>query len=178
MYIPRFRSGFPGVAMSETETHQLPIQEDMLFQRRNWVAERVMWSVMTVGVAAAILGLFSRGPLSDGRIADGRTFTVEYEAYAHKTARTNFTVRTAHATIPESIVRLSRSFLDSYDIEFVHPHPVRAASGDSLVMVFAPTIDGNLIVQIGARPRRFGRASLAVGIDGQGRTGFTQLIYP
>jgi hypothetical protein len=163
-----------------SERQSAPIPEDMDFQYRNWRAERIGWTVMTVAVVAGLLGVFARGIVSDGRIAsNGATFTVEYERFAHKTARTYFTVRIRGSSTPEVRLRLNRAFVETYDIEVLQPQPLRAtASAAGVELVMARSGENDVAVDIAARPRRFGRASLAVEVEGQGSASFTQFIYP
>jgi len=162
-----------------SEKPNAPIAEDMDFQVRNWRAERIGWILMAIVVVAGLFGLFARGPVSDGRIARGTALAVEYERFAHTTARTYFTIRIARPSTPEVHLRLSRAFVETYDIEVLQPPPLRATAGPSglELMVTRPGA-GDLAVDIAARPRRFGRASLAVGVEGQASVSFTQFIYP
>jgi hypothetical protein len=165
--------------MVEKLTRQPPFPEDLVLQCREWRAERVGWVVLAFLVLAALLGVFARGPLSETTAAssDGN-LNIAYERFAHKTARTEFDVRLAHAP-QDARIRLSPSFLQTYDIEVLYPVPLRSASGTAgLDLVFAPSATGDLAVQIGARPKRFGLASLSVEAGEQSRASFTQLIYP
>jgi hypothetical protein len=103
---------------------------------------------------------------------------VDYERFAHKTARTQFVITLARAP-QDTRIRLSPSFLQFYDIEVLYPVPLRGTSGAAgLDLDFAPSTTGDLAVHIGARPRRFGIASLSVEASDQSRASFTQLIYP
>jgi hypothetical protein len=48
---------------AEVQRHgDLEIQEDLPFQRREWLVERVAWGVMALLIVAALLGLFGTGP--------------------------------------------------------------------------------------------------------------------
>ncbi len=60
----------------------LEIPEDLPFQRREWVAERIAWTVMALVVGAAVLGLFGSGWLSRSIAGDqGAPVWLEYERY-------------------------------------------------------------------------------------------------
>jgi hypothetical protein len=165
--------------MVENITREPPFREDMALQCREWRAERIGWAIMTLLVLAALLGVFSRGLFSDTTAAgsDGN-LSVAYERFAHKTARTQFVITLARAP-QDPRIRLSPSFLQIHDIEVLYPVPLRSASGAAgLDLVFAPAATGDLVVHIGARPRRFGIAALSVEAGDQSRASFTQLIYP
>lgn len=165
--------------MAENAIRQPPIREDMVLQRRVWRAERTGWVVMALLLLAALLGAFSHGLLSDATVAgsDGN-LRVDYERFAHKTARSHFVITLARAP-QEAQIRLSPSFLQFYDIEMLYPEAVRSSAGaGGLDLVFAPSAAGDLSIHIAVRPKRFGIASLAVEANGQERTDFTQFIYP
>jgi hypothetical protein len=165
--------------MVEKLTRQPPFPEDMAQQCREWRTERIGWVIMALLVLAALLGLFARGPLSESTIAssDG-ALRVDYERFGHKTARTQFVITLARAP-QDTRIRLSPSFLQTYDIEVLYPVPLRSASGAAgLELVFAPSATGDLTVHVAGRPNRFGMASLWVEASNQNRASFTQLIYP
>jgi hypothetical protein len=61
----------------------LEIPEDLPFQRREWVAERVAWAVMALLIAGALLGFFGTGPLSRTTAGDeAGPLWLEYERFA------------------------------------------------------------------------------------------------
>ena len=109
----------------------LEIGEDMDVQRRTWRAERIGWLGMLVVVLAALLGVFSTGPLSsrtadtpagDARVRHDRF--LRHGAPAH--VRIDLLAPPAGGEID---VRLSYSFLESIDVENIHPRPLSGTSG-------------------------------------------------
>src|SRR5262245_45193555 len=96
--------------MPET-TRSSPIPEDMTFQERLWLVERVGWAMMGLFVVFALLGVFSSGVSSETRAAtaDGAV-VVEYQRFAHRTARSHFTIRVAAPLSGDVQVRMSPSF--------------------------------------------------------------------
>ena len=166
-------------ARSEQEDRRYPIAEDMRFQRRSWVVERVSWALWLAVVAVALAGLFSRGPASEASAAAPGGLTVSYERFQRETKLTRFTVTAPAGQGRDVTVRLSRAFAETYEIESVAPPPVRTRSGrDALELVFAPA-DGDAITAfIGARPRRWGLVDLAVALAGEAPAAMRVLIYP
>jgi hypothetical protein len=165
--------------MIEKLTRQPPFPEDIVRQCSEWRIERLGWVVMALLVLAALLGAFSHGPLSDATTTgSGGNLSVAYERLVHKTARHQFVITLARAP-QDARIRLSPSFLQSYDIEVLYPVPLHSTSGtDGLDLTFAPSAAGDLTVHIGARAKRFGLATLSVEAGDQSRASFTQLIYP
>jgi hypothetical protein len=166
--------------MDEQESRTYPIREDMPFQRGSWIAERAGWTAMGVLLLAALAGVFALGPLAHATAStsDGAV-RVQYDRFAHKTARTWHVIRVSREPGGEVLVRLSPEFPGAFDIESMDPRPVRSSAGvDGLEYVFAPSKTGDLAVHIGARPKRFGSVAVAVEVEGRGKVAFTQFIYP
>jgi hypothetical protein len=163
--------------MDEQESRRYPIREDMPFQRRSWIAERIGWIAMGLLVIAALTGVFALGPLAQARLSGGE-LAVEFQRFAHKTARTWFTIRAAPQG-NEVLVRLSPQFPAAFDIEAMEPRPLRSSAGArGIELVFARSKEGDFAVHIGARPKRFGFVSVTVEAEGLGKVECTQLIYP
>jgi len=165
--------------MDEFDSRSHPIQEDMPFQRRTWIAERIGWVIMGALLLAALAGLFFHGPLSHtiARTSDN-AIAVEYERFVHKTARTDFRIR-ADGISREILVRLGPSFVASLDIEVMMPKPVRSSAGNQgLELVFAPSSAADLLIHIGARPKRSGLMRTQIAIEGRDPLNIAQLIYP
>src|SRR5262245_44589199 len=161
-------------------TKPSPIPEDMQFQQRSWIAERVGWAVMALFLVAALLGVFYSGVSSDTRAAtaDGAV-VVDYQRFVHRTARSHFTIRVAAPLADNVMVGLSPSFGGSYDIEALIPHPLDNSAGAAgLEFTFARSAAGDLAIELGARARRFGILQLEVAVQGRGSVSITQVIYP
>ncbi|MDQ6718742.1 MAG: hypothetical protein M3Z17_10420 [Gemmatimonadota bacterium] len=52
------------------DSDTLGIAEDMNFQRRTWMVQRVGWAIMILVCIAALFGVFGKGPLSNGHFGD------------------------------------------------------------------------------------------------------------
>lgn len=166
--------------MREEKRPSVPIAEDMRFQERAWITQRIGWTVLALLVALALLGVFANGVLSAASVAspDGLV-RVEYERFAHRTAQSHFSVHVAGPLAGDTLIRLSPSFARAYDIEVLHPHPVRAAAGAfGLELAFTPSAAGDLTVVLAGRPRRFGIVHLDIAVDARPGLSFTQIVYP
>ena len=60
----------------------LEISQDLTFQRRSWIVQRVGWVMLALLILAALGGLFGPGPLSRARAGphDGPLW-VEYQRF-------------------------------------------------------------------------------------------------
>ena len=166
--------------MDEFANRTHPIQEDMQFQRRSWVAERIGWVVMGVLLVVGLAGVFFHGPLSRTTARDaGESMAIEYERFAHKTAITHFVIRISPPLPDQVLVRLGPSFTNMHDVDSIEPRPVRSSGGTyGLELVFARSGAGDVIAHIAARPKRFGFMSLHVEVEGRGALNIAQLVYP
>jgi hypothetical protein len=162
----------------------LEVDEDLPFQRRAWVAQRIAWAFMAVFVVAAAVGLLGSGPLSHARIEVPGLMTVEYERFARFETSETLTVRLEPAATGGESVRLSlnRDFLDSAKIETVLPPPVRVeAMAGRLVYVFAVAERRvPLMVSFTFDPQQIGVHEATVGLESSDsrRVTFRQLVYP
>ena len=161
----------------------LEIDQDLEFQRRVWVAQRVGWALMALFVLAAAVGLLGVGPLSHARAAIPGVMTLEYERFARFETSETLTVRLDSAATAGEVVRLSlnREFLDSAKIETVLPPPARVESAAGrLIYVFAvgePRVP--LVVTFTFEPRDIGVHEGIVRLESRdARIAFRQLVYP
>jgi hypothetical protein len=166
--------------MEELDNRTCPIREDMQFQQRSWLMERIGWTVLTLVALAALGGVFFHGQASYARARNAdNSLALQYERFAHKTALTYFTIRATAPMANELMIRLSPAFADVHDIESIQPPALRGSSGTyGLDLVFPRSAAGDVAVHIAARPKRFGIMSLHVEATGRGSLNITQLIYP
>jgi hypothetical protein len=162
----------------------LEVDEDVPFQRRAWVAQRIAWVLMALFVLAAAVGLLGSGPLSHAHIDVPGLMTVEYERFARFETSETLTVRLEAAATAGETVRLSlnRDFLDSAKVETVLPPPARVeAIAGRLVYVFALAERRvPLSVTFTFDPQKIGVHEGTVGLESAEtrRVTFRQLVYP
>src|SRR5262245_27034078 len=88
--------------MDEFASRQYPVQEDMAFQRRMWIVQRIGWALLGIISLAALCGPFGYGILSK-RTATGAEMSIEYERFERATRRASFVFRLAPAPTPSDI---------------------------------------------------------------------------
>lgn len=104
----------------------LEIDQDLQFQRRAWVVQRIGWIAMVLIILAGLAGLFGNGPLSTTikRSADG-VVRIEYDRFDRfdsPTALKIFT-RPEAARGDELRIHLSRDYMQGVQIQRVVPEP-------------------------------------------------------
>jgi hypothetical protein len=147
--------------------------EDMVYERREWVVQRIAWAVMAGFVGAAFVGVFGDGPAASAR-AERAGLSVEYERFARRdnVTRVDIAVRGDAAEL-----WLGAEVLDQWDIEDVRPQPREVRlEPDRLVHAFAAGVPRR--VSIVMRPRTVGVHHLRVGFTGGGEVPISQLVFP
>jgi hypothetical protein len=161
----------------------LEIPEDLPFQRREWLAERVAWAVMALLIAAALLGLFGTGPLSRTTAGDeAGPLWLEYERFARVLAPAVLTVHVGPAAARDRTLRLwvDRRYLESVELQQVTPQPHSTAAGLERLIYDFRLAEGERAAAItfNMRPSRFGSLPGRVGLIGGPAVRFQQFVYP
>lgn len=149
-----------------------PIREDMRFQRRYWLFERVGWTILILIVAAAAAGAFAGGPLS-AATGTGEGLEAAYERFARRGVETRLTV-----TLPASRTLWVQG-MDGFDVTGLEPAPAtvrRERTG--LAYDFAPGT-GPAVATFLLKPRDWGRqrVTLAARPDAP-PTVLAMFVYP
>jgi hypothetical protein len=161
----------------------LELDQDLAFQQRSWIVQRIGWIVLGLIIVAALLGLFGGGPLSytTARSQDG-ALGLEYNLFwriqAAMTLRVFLMPKTAYAG--EVRLWLSRSYVDAVDVQHITPQPQRVEAGtDRLTYVFAISQMGQQIeITFQVKPERPGRVAGRLGLEDGITLSFAHVIYP
>lgn len=166
-----------------TRVGDLEIDQDVEFQEREWVVQRVAWVVMLVIIVAGLSGLFGAGPLSAATAGESDDpLAVEYQRFVRHDGRTTVTVRVGGGQSAEDQVEVwvATDYLDGFEIRGVSPEPEEVRSeGGGLIYEFAvgdPT--QRVEVTFSLQPRRMGRLTGEIGVPGGQTVTFGQLSYP
>lgn len=173
--------------------HASPIEEDPVFQRRNWAAERAGWAVMAAVVALGLAGLLGPGPLSravataEGLATGGpggasrARVAVTYDRFLHARAQTDVRVETAVASDATTLdLAVDRAYLSAFDVRDVTPHPTATLTGtDHVVYRFrlaAGTVRALVVFQL--TPTAAGVVTGRLGPVHGPRPVLWHLVYP
>lgn len=166
-------------ARDEFADRDYPLREDMHLQRRLWRMQRVGWWLLGVFMLLSLLGVFSSGVLSKTRLQNASgDVAVEYERFERRGARSRLILQ-VQADGKETVLELDGNFLDSFDIESIHPQPETSVShGNGIRWHFAPGVDGWTTVHVTLTPEGLGRARTTLSVPGKEPVRITQFIYP
>ena len=159
----------------------IEVDQDLDFQRKDWIFERVGWIAMLLVIVAALLGLFGRGPLSDARLesSDG-SLGVEYQRFERHGAPSELTlhVRRAAATDSTITVSVGEEFLRAVQVTQIVPQPARQIYlGDRTIFELEIRNDSGRVTFY-TIPQAIGSRRLDVGVPGRAAIIVSQFVYP
>jgi hypothetical protein len=106
---------------------RLELEQDAVFQRREWRIQRVGWVAWAAIVIAALAGLLGPGLFSGREAAspDGR-LAVKYDRFVHHHHPTplEITLRPESEEDDQLRLRLSQPLLDRIQVQRIEPEPV------------------------------------------------------
>ena len=174
----------PRATDNDEATAGLQVDQDLAYQRRQWVAERVGWALMLLIVLAALAGLLGPGPLNDAEAGQpGDPLYVQYHRFPrHASPGQLMKLHLGPQATAGGDVRVwvGREYLDGFRVEKVVPEPERVEAGpDRLVYVFRLHEPGKgVVVRFLMEPDAFGRQHARVGLVGGPELSFGQFVYP
>lgn len=169
--------------MAETQySGDLVIEQDLRFQQRTWVVQRVGWGVIACVLVAALLGLLGSGPLASSTLDSPQGgFRLEYERFLRHQTPTRLHLFVHLKDQPRQEVRVwcDRTFIEHFEVTQIVPPPIKVeTAAGSLAYIFRLTDQvEQLSVTFSLRPESFGLFSGRIGI-GDDSLYFRQLVYP
>jgi hypothetical protein len=166
-----------------TPHSELEISEDMRYQRRTWLVERVGWSILGAVLIAALLGVFGGGGVvaSTERTTEGGGLSMQYDRFWRLDSPMRLRVTARPSVESDSLrISLSRDYVESLSLTTITPQPDRVeTAGDRYVFEFPLTDSAaRAIIVFDVEPREPGRLRGEIGIEGGESLSFSQLIYP
>ena len=163
--------------MAENSLH---VEEDLAYQQREWLVERVGWIVMLLLILVAAAGLFGNGVLSRASVSDGKQVRIEYERFAHYLTPTSFKVHMRTTSKDKDIqLRVNNDFLQGIKIEKVVPEPIRVETGDKWLSYHFPVnTPGEVAIKFDLTPEMVGKLSAVIATGSAEPLSFNQLVYP
>ena len=132
-----------GIAMSDSKLQrvgELDLAEDIAFERKSWIVQRVAWTIMTLILLAALLGAFGNGWLSRAQSsADEGALQLDYNRFIRFQAPAELTIRFSGPTITENYVGfwLNREYLKAIALSQITPAPrEQIGTADGVIYIF------------------------------------------
>jgi hypothetical protein len=161
----------------------LDIGQDIVFQRREWSAQRIGWALMALLSLAALAGLLGPGPLSRAIAGDeGGSLWLEYSRFERLQDPTSLKLNIGPLRSADGTARVwvSRDYLQKVQVEQVTPPPESVEAGpDRLTYVFrvAPADQPTAIV-FHINHQTVGKLTSQIGLESGPELSFGQFVYP
>lgn len=161
----------------------LEVAQDLVFQRRMWVVQRIGWAVMAAVVVLAFVGVFGHGIASHGSATsrDGGV-KVEYPRVSRHRSPETLRITPAPGAVQgdEARVSFSRETVEGMTIETVYPEPESVEAGaDEITYVFKLSASGTLAeIAFDVLYEDVGRRRGEVTLDGHDPVEFSQFVLP
>ena len=107
-------------------TTDLDVHENLAFQRRAWIVERISWVAMSLLLILTMLGLFATGPLASTTRTDAsQQISVSYERFVRHQGHVDWSVEVQRLTVDQQSIDLfiSSDLLREQTIEQFIPEP-------------------------------------------------------
>lgn len=155
----------------------IEIDEDLAFQRREWLSQRIGVVVLSVFVMAAFLGLTGSGGMFSHATSGehGGPVSVEYERVVRRGAATTMTLH-LHSDPPGFIqFWISAPYLADLHIESVSPVPETVTVEESRLVYTIRAASPDVAVTLHVEHKRWGTREGEVGIVGGPSARFSQI---
>ncbi|PLS77907.1 MAG: hypothetical protein CYG59_21275 [Chloroflexi bacterium] len=161
----------------------LQVSQDLDFQERSWRVQRIGWTIFSLILLAAFVGLLGGGPLSAASAGgENEPLEVQYARFARHRSPTQIEVKLQPGAVSgdEARVWVDSQYLDGVELQNIVPEPDSAeAAPDRMIYVFKVNQgDQPTSITFNVMPERAGVRKVRVGLDGGATLNFRQIVYP
>jgi hypothetical protein len=160
----------------------LQVNEDMEFQRRSWVVQRIGWAISTLVILLAALGLFGDGILSNAKAGhEEGALWLEYPRFERFEDEFQLKVHANEGAIAEGEIRiqLDQNYLDSVEVSSVSPEPdSELIDANGITYVYKTNGSSPFTAHFYVIPRKAGPLSGTFQLQNGYPVRFSQFIYP
>jgi hypothetical protein len=157
----------------------LELDQDLQYQQRAWIFQRIGWGAIALTTIAALLGFTGSGWVSQGTVGQpGDAFWVEYERFGRFQSPQKLRIHINQAMDNQQIqVVMSREYLQGVQIQQVTPEPEQIQlSPQSLTYSFKGTTPTAITFYV--EPEQIGFLPGFIGLEEGSSLQFQQFIYP
>jgi hypothetical protein len=161
-----------------TRVGDLDIDQHLEVQAFSWRIQRIGWVAIALFLAAALAGLFGRGPFSRARVGEPAVLEVDYGRFERRTQEATLIVRLGPQ--PSGRVRLwiDAAYVAEQPIHRVLPEPERVEAADDRLLLTLRVSGERPEIRITTMPEVFGPLRGRLGLSGGPEVAFLQFVYP
>ncbi|HEY0760013.1 MAG TPA: hypothetical protein VGD59_12235 [Acidisarcina sp.] len=139
--------------------NELAVGEDLSFQRKWWVFERIVWTLFVLVVVLDVAGVFGRGPAANAHMhtPDG-AMNVRYERIERFSTPSIMTIEFGRTAVRDGKIQLwvSDSIVKELGNQRIVPQPLSSITGDGGIYYTFPTTDSPDSVEFALQPSKPG----------------------
>lgn len=154
------------------------IEENIPFQERTWLVQRIAWVVGAAVVLAAFAGVLGAGPATRSVIELPGGGEVRYSRVLRNDSRSELVVRVPPGNGPLQLF-LDQDFLDGAEIERLDPEPMRIAfDHGGWLLLYERREASSAAVRVTFRPRRPGALNAQISLNAASGAGIRLFVLP
>ncbi|MGB7802304.1 hypothetical protein [Buttiauxella sp.] len=158
-----------------------PVVEKPFWLNFEFQLRRVGFIVLLLIVVAALVGLFSRGYLSEAtRTTDDRSLTLHYEKFNRLMSDMDMKIISVLPEGKRNRIVLGGDFMEGFRIDTLQPQPDKMYSlNGEVILEYPPSAAGEKqTLWLSLTPMKFGSINSTIAIDNGPQITFQQFIYP
>jgi hypothetical protein len=147
---------------------EIAVGEDLVFQRRWWNFERIVWSIFLLIILCDVAGVFGRGPLAHAHMQNA-AIRMKYERIARFGTPSTVEITFEPSGLqPDGKFHLfaSESLVDELGTQRVIPAPETTSIGSGGLSYTFPATPGKATAQFALQPSKPGLFDFAVQAPG------------
>jgi hypothetical protein len=146
------------------------VGENLEFQRKWWIFERVIWLVFLLVIACDLVGLFGQGWLAQAKMAtpDGG-LSIDYERVERASTPSTMVLKFGPAAFRDGKVQVyvSDVVVKELGAQRISPEPATSTLGDKGITYVFPATRSPAQAQIQLQPSTIGTHSFSVEMPGE-----------
>jgi hypothetical protein len=150
---------------------EVAVGEDIEFQRKWWVLEKIVWTTFLVILALTVLGLFGRGLLATTRKSSAdSTIRLKYDRIARTGTPADLNISFGPAAIHDGEIHLflSESVITQLGAQRISPQPEKSTVGNGGITYTFPATKSPATVIISLQPPGPGSFAFEVSLPDTG----------
>lgn len=167
---------------SQERLASLEITQDLAFQERESLVQRVAWCGMALFLLAALLGLFGSGLFSTATLGSPDSLTLRYDRFGRfeRPMALHIEIAPRYAQAGEVELHLNRDYQQKVSLQSISPEPLQVeATDEQLIYHFAHSDpQQNLPVSLYLVPEEIGSYHGRISVGDDSQLEFSQFIYP
>jgi hypothetical protein len=167
---------------SQERLASLEITQDLAFQERESLVQRVAWCGMALFLLAALLGLFGSGLFSTATLGSPDSLALRYDRFGRfeRPMALHIEIAPRYAQAGEVELHLNRDYQQKVSLQSISPEPLYVeATDEQLIYRFAHSnLQQSLPVVFYIVPEAIGGYHGHIGVGDDEQLDFSQFIYP